>query len=473
MKSPALRRALPILLTVALVASLGLVTGTPVAATTNGTVHNVDQDAWYDTIQDAIDAAAPGDTIEVAAGEYVEEDQIVINKDLTITGEDRDTTIIKPAQDTGGTGDERGWFLVEAGNEFNLSNVTLDGEGKKVYQAIRSYGTGTIDNNIIKKMEHNAVKGYGVAAFGDMTISNKTFENIARIGVAIFDMSLFVLGAPEEPHVIVTGNTYTGKGEGEYIDYGIEVQAGAKATIEDNTITDCLGVVDIYTSAAIAVSDSYEAGGSEAIITGNKLTDNRYGIYVGVGDADTSEVTAHNNNISGNTEYGIKSIATEEVDATNNWWGDASGPSGEGPGTGDAVSTNVLYEPWLMEEDGAETTESDTDSGEDASASTTNVSATATGGDTDTTVTVAEYVDDPTDVDPGFVINDVFFFDVHVGGTLPEELVVVVNCPGDDCAGTLLRWFDGAAWLDVEPQEIVNGTMLATLTNGLIIDWSH
>ena len=40
-------------------------------------------------------------------------------------------------------------------------------------------------------------------------------------------------------------------------------------------------------------------------------------------------------------------IYPEEVDATNNWWGHSSGPDGVGPGTGDSVSTNVDYAPWL------------------------------------------------------------------------------------------------------------------------------
>ena len=35
--------------------------------------------------------------------------------------------------------------------------------------------------------------------------------------------------------------------------------------------------------------------------------------------------------------------------ATCNWWGDNSGPSGVGPGTGDAVSANVDYNPWLTQ----------------------------------------------------------------------------------------------------------------------------
>lgn len=32
---------------------------------------------------------------------------------------------------------------------------------------------------------------------------------------------------------------------------------------------------------------------------------------------------------------------------TNNWWGDPTGPSGAGPGSGDAVNANVVYDPFL------------------------------------------------------------------------------------------------------------------------------
>lgn len=35
------------------------------------------------------------------------------------------------------------------------------------------------------------------------------------------------------------------------------------------------------------------------------------------------------------------------VDARQNWWGDASGPSGSGSGTGSKVSTGVLFDQWL------------------------------------------------------------------------------------------------------------------------------
>jgi hypothetical protein len=148
---------------------------------------------------------------------------------------------------------------------------------------------------------------------------------------------------------LVTGNTYTGKGAIDCLDYGIEVGYGGTATITDNTITNCLGVAssDGSTSAAILVT-TYYGSGTTATITGNTLTGNTGGIGVGYDDEDTSTVVAHYNDISENTDYGVDTTAPT-VDATANWWGDASGPSHATTNplaTGDSVSDNVDYSPW-------------------------------------------------------------------------------------------------------------------------------
>jgi len=285
------------------------------------------------TIQHAVGAAGAGDTIHVAAGTYAEVSQTIIDKDLTIIGANKQTTIIK--RDTGFTGYY--FFRVNAG-EFNLSNVTLDGEGN-LYGGVRYASTGTIDNNIIKNIVAPGYTGFGVVDYGDdVIVSNNIFTNIGRVGV-------WVGG----DNVLVTGNTYTGKGAIDCLDYGIEVGMGGVATITGNTITNCLGVAssDGSTSAAILVTTYYEAG-TTATITGNTLTGNTGGIGVGYDDEDTSTVVAHYNNINGNTDYGIDTTAPS-VDALYNWWGDVTGPSHDLNlgGQGDTVSDNVNFSPWL------------------------------------------------------------------------------------------------------------------------------
>lgn len=55
------------------------------------------------------------------------------------------------------------------------------------------------------------------------------------------------------------------------------------------------------------------------------------------------------NNFAGNIEYGIfvdPDAGGGPLSAECNWWGDSNGPSGEGPGSGDFVSENVVFSPW-------------------------------------------------------------------------------------------------------------------------------
>ncbi|KAB2944290.1 MAG: chloride channel [Candidatus Methanoperedens nitroreducens] len=300
------------------------------------------------SIKRGIDAVPIGGTVNVAPGTYTEPStigpQISISKDLSIVGADKTTTIIKPSADTGvglTTNDVNGWFLIDPGVTFDLSNVTLDGDGKNISQAIRSHGSGTIQNNIIKNMGYNpstAYKGMGIVTFdANMLIRNNELSNIGRIGIYV---------GSGVTNSVISGNTYTGKGNGNWLDYGIEVGRGGNATITDNTVCNCTGVatVDGSTSAGILVTTYYNPGTS-ATITGNNICNNSVGIAVGYNDADASTVIAHYNNLTGNGEGVNSTNAT--VDATLNWWGSDSGPGHVGPGSGDNVSINVLYDPWL------------------------------------------------------------------------------------------------------------------------------
>jgi hypothetical protein len=318
---------------------------------TTGTnpVRNITKGTTYDTIKAAIADADPDNSIVVSGGIYVETGQLVIDKNLTITGAGAGSTVVKKNENTGdtGSGTNRGWFLVTAGNSLTLSDVTLDGDGRQICFAVLSYGTADVNDCEIKNISWSAESYYGrgvcLYANAGNVVRNCTFSNIRRIGVFAFNS-----GVSAE----IDGITYTGKGVGDFLDYGIELGNGAVAEIKNSTITDCNGVAsDGSISAGILVT-TYFGAGTSGTITNNVLTKNSYGIAVGYNNDDTSVVVARCNKIAGNIEAGVDNIvnANNVVDATLNWWGSATGPSGAGGGSGDAVSENVDFFPWLQSE---------------------------------------------------------------------------------------------------------------------------
>src|SRR5262249_9019924 len=100
-------------------------------------------------------------------------------------------------------------------------------------------------------------------------------------------------------------------------------------------------------NATIQYNNSYDNTGP-AIRVDNK------GFYDGT---NSSGFVVTNNNFYGNSNFysNKESIVIGQgqydgtCDARNNWWGNASGPSGVTSGTGDRITTNganVLYSPW-------------------------------------------------------------------------------------------------------------------------------
>ena len=139
-------------------------------------------------MQAAIDHADAGATINVAAGTYNTTDgvtsQVFVDKDIAVDGADEATTIFKPTDDTGTSGDARAWWLVDTGVDFDLRDVTLDGTGFLVWQAIRNKGTGFIQHVTFNEIKYNpstSYQGTAVAAFGtgNVDVFACTFTEIA------------------------------------------------------------------------------------------------------------------------------------------------------------------------------------------------------------------------------------------------------------------------------------------------------
>ena len=127
------------------------------------------------------------------------------------------------------------------------------------------------------------------------------------------------------------GDNFGGNRRGNI--YVANIQVGKQIIIEHSTIHHS-GSRGLY------------VGDDRVTISCTTLSDNA-GDGITVGRNDSPVVSVSNSSIYNNHREGLNNDNSAQVDARNNWWGDASGPNGDGPGSGDEVSGNVLYDPWL------------------------------------------------------------------------------------------------------------------------------
>ena len=193
----------------------------------------------------------------------------------------------------------------------------------------------SINHGISLRASHNLVEDNTISASG---LGYPSFREPAGIELAS--------GAQTN---LISANTITGS-----FFAGIKVGSSANGnTLTENTITDTMN------GGRNGNSADPHAGGTAILITGDDATDTEiagnilgpdntgYGILQEATGGRSTGTDVHANTISGNALGGIRNDDTASIDATQNWWGDPSGPSGAGTGTGDSVSTNVLFDPWL------------------------------------------------------------------------------------------------------------------------------
>ena len=88
--------------------------------------------------------------------------------------------------------------------------------------------------------------------------------------------------------------------------------------------------------------------GAVTAVCSRFTNNNGSGVFVFNSGQPTVQISS--SALAGNGDAGLTNQNPAPVDARQNWWGDASGPSGIGPGSGDAVLGNVLFDPWLPED---------------------------------------------------------------------------------------------------------------------------
>ena len=353
---------------------------TIIAVKTDAKTVNVPDD--YPTIQRAIDNAKDGDTILVSPGVYRE--NVVVNKRLNIIGEEPEKTIID-----GGKNED---VIKITGSEITINGFTIRNSGKlkstgydsKLPSAgILIFGSSSIvvssckilnneigvwlissSNTMIYNCHiYNNSKGAAMTTSPDNIISNCNISS-NKEGINILDSSRneilnckisnneFGIGYKNSSSDKISGCNIYSNNIGVYLLYtsndtvsscnvnsnkwyGIWLSSSSKTLIMDSSIY-------LNKGDGIELDYSYNNTVSYCSIYSNL----KNGIY----SYFSFNNSIHHNNIYGNFEFGAYNYNNETryvINATNNWWGSSDGPSGVAPGSGDKVTANVIFEPWL------------------------------------------------------------------------------------------------------------------------------
>jgi hypothetical protein len=318
-----MKRIFSFLLAVAMVLSFSLVTTTPVAAATI----NVPGD--YSTIQAAINAANPGDTIQVAAGTYHE--QVVINKNLTLQGAG-DATIIKPWADNltqvftgllwyGGTRRIAGIIVanVPGGSSVTIKNLKVDESLVTTKPAGADYLAGIFYRETGGLVDTVTVAGTGAWSSSDraygiylsagtntvsVEITGSTITNFDKNGIEVMGVKL----TADINHNRITGRASIT----DEVQNGVNIGRDAVATVNYNTISNIIYQPATLPGAGILFYHYVLPAGVSATANGNNITDCQTGIIF-----DNANGSAEGNIVDGGT-VGLVGISAQP-DAEGEW----------------------------------------------------------------------------------------------------------------------------------------------------------
>jgi parallel beta-helix repeat protein len=259
-------------------------TALPVAAAENGIRSG-------QSIQTAINAAAPGATVRVQAGIFHE--NLVIDKPLTLRGE-RGTILAKPANPsaTPCAGASRAHGICVVGDpNARVSDVTITGFVVQGFSGSGVFGYGTQRLQVFE-MEAKDNVDYGVASFAGLRsrLHDNQVRNNGEAGI--------YLGDSPDAEALITDNVAVGNG------FGLFLRDSTNLTAADNRATgNCIGILAFNSGGGATAGGAYRirdndvrannkscpagdapplsgigialAGTHDVVVSDNQVTDNR------------------------------------------------------------------------------------------------------------------------------------------------------------------------------------------------------
>jgi hypothetical protein len=349
----------------------------------------------YTTIQAAVNAALAGQTINVDAGTYPE--LVTVSKTLTIRGAQAGVDARLNTRQTGTgestvTGTTTSTGSRTSGFYITADNVTIDGFTVQGNTSESKYGAGIViapnhsGTHILDNILQNNVSGLRLAnnsSTNAAIIQHNVFRNNNNDGETggrgiYTDASV---SGGNLTNVLIDGNffSHNSGGSGSSL-YEAAIHLGSYTANSQSNITVSNNIFESNGKSVLAWNVTnlsitgnfstynhdessgglrFEGGLNNVTVTGNTLMDGP-GTAIRIDNkafpADNKNFVITGNNFIHNGQDGfvggLRVIAQEYsglLDARNNYWGSASGPSGDGPGTGDAIQingNNVLYSAW-------------------------------------------------------------------------------------------------------------------------------
>jgi len=184
-------------------------------------------------IQDLIDNASPGDTIYIPSGIYYE--NIIINKSISLIGEDKDTTIF----DGGGIGD----VVYVSADGVKINFFTIQNSGQWSFAGINLFSNyNMIIDNIVYNNNYN---GIGLSHSKYNTIQGNTINSNNYYGIDLISSNdNIIIGNTISSNKYngiglsqSNGNTFIGNNISSNKDYGIYLEYSSSNEITENNIS--------------------------------------------------------------------------------------------------------------------------------------------------------------------------------------------------------------------------------------------